>query len=181
MERFVTAISLVLGFAASAAAQSTTFVNISDARPGVGFSAANSIAYAPNVLSVGLEYGFDTSTYLYRDFRVTGVAYFRPTMSDTLAFTAVAPPGYVITGIQYTELLFQETSRSGRSFASSQLVVNGVATEQHNITGLYAASVPVSLSTSLSSAGAAAQYLQGWFTVTLAPVAIGGTQFNGKK
>lgn len=179
MRRFVTAIALVLGFAASAAAQSASFVNISEARGGQGgFSAVLTQSFTPNVLTLGLDSGFDPRLPHYRDFKASGLPYYFPSLTDTIAFVAVAPAGYVITEVRVNTLINQPISRAGRSFASQTMVVGGIATTNAILSGLHAVAVPVSVTIALASAGADVQVVGSTVTVVLAAAALPGPQFN---
>lgn len=112
-----------------------TFSNINDAVAGKFFSSAATTPdpVAGNVLRIGVESGFDSAIWKYRDFRAVNLAYYNASASDAIAFTATAPAGYVISNVRYEEALFAPTSRTGHATTSTLVTVNGVTAAGLNV------------------------------------------------
>lgn len=145
-------LSVLLALSSFTQTPTVSFSNVNDAVPGRFFSAAASVAdpVAGNVLRVGVDSGFDSGIWKYRDFRATNLAYYYPAASDTLAFTATAPAGYVIASVRYEENLTAGASRTGKATTFTQVVVNGRAATGLNVsTPDFPRTVVVSITTSL--------------------------------
>ena len=72
----------------------------------------------------------------------------------------------------YGETLVVGNSRTGRAFAVTQLVVNGVATQEKfvDFSGLGATQVPMSITTSLVAANESASVVGGRVVVQVLPL-----------
>src|SRR5947209_3945951 len=109
-----------------------TFTGINDAVPGRFFDAATSAPEPtdPNTLVIGLHTGTDPTTWKDRDFKASMLPFSYPSAADTISFTIHAPAGYYVATVTYHETLVLGDSRTGRSFASTQMVVNGIALQE---------------------------------------------------
>jgi len=170
----VTVMAALLLPAASAHAQTVTFTDINDAVPGKFFDAASSVPDAsdPNTLVIGLNTGLDGTIWKHRDFKASLLPFSYPSATDTISFVIHAPDGYYVATVTYQENLVLGNSRFGRAFAATQLVVNGVATEEHfaDLSDLGATRVPMSITTSLVAANADAKVVDGRVVVQVLPL-----------
>ena len=147
----LTVMAVLLLIAAVANAQTVTFTDINDAVPSRFFDAASSVPEStdPNTLVIGLNTGFDGTIWKYRDFKASLLAYSYPSATDTISFVIHSPEGYYVSTVTYQETLVLGNSRTGRAFAATQLVVNGIATQEKftDLTSLGATHVPMSITT----------------------------------
>jgi hypothetical protein len=174
MTKTLTVMAVVLLVAACANAQTVTFTGINDAVPEKFFDAASSAPDAadPNTLVIGFNTGFDGTIWKVRDFKASHLPFSYPSATDTISFAIHAPEGYYVATVTYEETLVVGISRTGRAFAATQMVVNGVATQEKfvDLTGLGATDVPMSITTSLVAAPAEAKVVGGRVVVQVLPL-----------
>jgi hypothetical protein len=106
-----------------------TFIDVRDAVPGKFFDAeATTIDPAdPNRLIVGFNSGTDPNTWQATEFRAATGAFNLRNVMDTLQFTVVAPEGYYVESITYTQRGAGSVLRSGGAHGSSSWIVGGKA------------------------------------------------------
>jgi hypothetical protein len=125
----VAALALALLLPTSARAQSVTFTDVRDAVPGKFFNPSPDSTRvdpaAPNTLLIGLESGFDSATFLERNFRATTDAFGNRVAADTLAFDVVAPEGYYVSSITYEQAGGGSVVRVADARGNSSWIVNG--------------------------------------------------------
>jgi len=178
LKALIVAVAWLLGAAAAFAQESTdgkpvTFTNINDAVPDRFFDAASTapdVADA-NILVIGLNSGRDPIIWKDREFKASLMPFSYASAADTISFVITAPDGYFISSVIYKESITLGNSRTGRAFATTQLVVNGVATEAKfvDLTDAAPTRVPMSITTSLVAANADAQVVAGRVIVNLEP------------
>ena len=151
-----------------------TFTAINDAVPDKFFDAASTVPDLadPNVLVIGFNSGRDPVIWKDREFKASLLAYSYQSATDTISFVITAPDGYFISGIFYKETIVLGNSRQGRGFAATQLVVNGVATDDKvvDLTAAAPTRVPMSITTSLVAANADARLVAGRVIVAVEPL-----------
>lgn len=160
----------------SAGAPAVTFSELNDAVAGRFFDAAASVVDGadPNVLVLGLDSGLDPDTLKFRDFKASLLPFSYPAAADTFSLVIHAPCGYAVARVTYDEIVVLEESRTGRAFATTQLVVNERATEAKTVdlSGQGATEVRMSIFTSLVAANANAEVSSGRVVVELAPLPV---------
>jgi hypothetical protein len=116
---------VVLSGAATAHGQTVTFDEIKDAVPGRFFDAATTVPDAanPNQLHIGLHTGLDFKTYKYTDFRASSTAFSHTTAMDTISFRIIAPEGYYIARVTYSQRGTGLVLRTGRAAGTTNWVV----------------------------------------------------------
>jgi hypothetical protein len=152
-----------------------TFNSIKDAVPNRFFDAASTRpdALNPSVLVIGLNSGLDFTIQKNREFKASLLPFSYPSATDTISFVIHAPKGSYVVGVAYDETLNLVTSRLGRAFAVTNLVVNGIPTDARfvDISAACAADVPMSITTSLVAASSDAAVTSGRVLVAALPLA----------
>jgi hypothetical protein len=119
---------LTLGTAHGATVE---FRDINDAVPGMWFDSATTVPDGDNVLSIGLDNFAVTATG-----GGTAEDKFKNAL-DTIAFTILAPDGYTITEIAYTEGgTASRTGSTAFTLATGSWTVDGVTGAFENVVGL---------------------------------------------
>jgi hypothetical protein len=118
---------MMLLVSSDAFAQAVRFTALSDAVPGKFFNAAATTADPsnPNRLIVAFNTGRDSRTWTTNDFRASTAAFSPRTAMDTLHFTVVAPVGYYVASITYSQRGSGSISRTGYAAGASNWVVGG--------------------------------------------------------
>jgi len=101
---------------------------ITDAVPERFFDAATTTQDG-NKLLIGLGTGFDAKTWTVNEFTASTAAFHHAAAMDTISFLIVAPKGYYIAKITYTQRGTHATSRTGRVAGGVHWVVDGVAAD----------------------------------------------------
>lgn len=124
-------IILALSGASTARAQAVTFTDITDAVPGRFFAAETTAPDAsdPNQLNIGLNGGLDFTTFRYRDFRASSLAFSHSSAMDTISFVVNAPEGYYIASITYTQRGSGAVLRTGRAAGTANWVVGDLSAD----------------------------------------------------
>src|SRR6185436_3696369 len=106
-----------------------------------------------------------------RDFKASLMPFSYQTATDTISFVITAPEGYFISSVLYKESIVIGSSRQGRGLAVTQLVVNGIATEEKfvDLSTSAPSQVPMSIFTSLVAANGDARVAAGLVIVNLEP------------
>jgi hypothetical protein len=128
--------------AATAHAQTASFVGLNDAVPGRFFDAARSQADAAdgNRLIIRFNTGRDPATWRDNDFRASTAAFSHLSAMDTIHFTIVAPEKHYIVSVTYRQRGSGSITRTGKASGGSMWVVGGVAAE----VGMFATNPTVS-------------------------------------
>ena len=182
---FIAAAVLVGVFTAAteAQAQVAAFKSIRDAVPGKFFDAALTAPDPtnPNRLVIGIDSGIDPTTFLANDFRASALAFSNRMAMDTIAFKVVAPTGFYIASITYSQRGTGFTSRTSIEMGNTMWVVNGKPkllksyTSDPNLdatvdlTSTKPSSVPVSISPSLFASTGSVAITSADVTVKLLP------------
>ena len=118
-----------LGYSTTAHAQNVTFTDIRDAVPLKFFNAsADSTrvrAEDPNTLEIGFESGRDPADFLDKEFRASTLAFGNRVAADSISFNVVAPAGYYVSSITYTQTGSGSVLRVADARGTSTWVVNG--------------------------------------------------------
>ncbi len=119
---------------AAASAQTTavaTFEDINDAVESRFFDAATSAAdpAKPNTLVIRFNTGYDPATWKANDFRATTSTYGYASAMDTISFRVVAPGGYYISKITYTQRGTGASSWAAKAAGASNWVVGDFASD----------------------------------------------------
>ena len=174
MTKTLTVMAVLLLVAACTNAQTVTFTGINDAVPEKFFDAASSAPDGadPNTLVIGFNTGLDGTIWKDRDFKASHLPFSYPSATDTISFVIHALEGYYVATVTYEETLVVGNSRTGRAFTATQLVVNGVATQEKfvDLSGLGATQVPMSITTSLVAAPTEARVMGGRVVVQVLPL-----------
>lgn len=155
------AAAMLLMAAGAAHAQTATFINIGDALPARCYNPATTAADPtnPNRLLVGMHAGIVSGSFgTSAECLATDSG---PSMTtDTIVFYAVAPPGYYVSRVTFSQTAATSGSRGGRGFASASWVVADDAmtaavggTSVADLTGRNLTVVPVKFTTFLAAAG----------------------------
>jgi len=170
--------AFALSLATSASAQS--FTDIRDAAPNRNFSATTSSS-SDGVLTIGLDTGYDPSTFVNNTFRASNLSYFPRSTSDTIAFVVTAPSGSHIATITYSQSGVVNSSRTAVQRSAVHWTVGGfpsVITDfgapnlsaTVDVGALNLSSVPVSITAALFVGPTGdIQITSASVTVTLAP------------
>ena len=161
---FVVGVSaLLLGQASPVQAQVVSFLAVRDAVPMKFFdSATTSPSPAnPNDLRIGFNSGFDPTTFTTNDFKASAASFSNRFASDTIAVWVIAPEGFYVSKLTYTQKGSASTQRTAVQRGSTQWVILGFPanvgdfsstpdlTSTVNLTGLFLRVVPVSVTVSL--------------------------------
>jgi hypothetical protein len=121
----VIVIAAVFTGASQAQAQAVTFKDVRDAVPSKFFDAAKSKIDPANRnhLIVGFDTGFDSVTLLSNAFSVSPLAFMNKRAMDTLSFVLVAPPGFYLGKVTYTQRGFGSTGRTDVEAGGAQWMV----------------------------------------------------------
>lgn len=155
--------AIVLGGAVVAHGQTASFLDIRDAVPARFYDATTTApdAVDPNMLRIGLNTGLDFRTFKYADFRASSAAFSHASAMDTIKFRVVAPEGYYISKITYSQRGTGSVIRTGKAAGMANWVVGHVVaelglfgtsptlSETIDLTGLNLTEVPVAISNSL--------------------------------
>lgn len=147
---------LVLGLLAAspAFAQTATFSDIDDAHAGVCYDPATTAADAlnPNILRIGVHSGFSSTSWTNIGCIASTTSFYSRLMSDTIAARVLAPAGFYISRVTFTQTGTATASRVAQVFAGAQWVVDGDALPAGlsggvaDLTGQFKTVVPVSFS-----------------------------------
>jgi hypothetical protein len=146
------------------------FVDINDAVSSRFFDADNTAPDKddPNKLVIAFHSGMDWTTWKATDFRASTAAFSHLAAMDTISFRVVAPDGFYIAKITYTQSGRGSVLRLARAAGSAHWVVGNFAahlglfgtnptlTGEADLTGLAMTSVPVSITNGLFSFAAPA-------------------------
>lgn len=160
---FFTVFMMLVVFPAAAFAQTVTFAGLSDAVPGKFFSAASSHADPNNAnrLIVAFDTGRNPSTWTTNDFRASTATFSPRSAMDTLHFDIVAPAGYYVASIRYSQRGAGSVVRIGAAYGASSWTVGGrplqlgffgtnpTLSSTANVGDMKWSVVPVSITTSL--------------------------------
>ena len=159
--------AIVVGLVAIPSAQdpvpAATFTAITDAAPNAFFDAALTQVDATdrNRLVIGFNSGIDLATFRSLDFRASTASFGRPSAMDTIKMNVIAPNGYYIATVTYTQAGTGSISGTGRAAGGTQWVVGDDAlnlkqfstdpdlTSTIDISAKVLTSVPVSITNSL--------------------------------
>lgn len=124
---FLLVFMMLVMSSAVARAQTVTFAGLTDAVPGKFFhAAATSVDPAnPNRLVVAFNTGRDLRTWTTNDFRASTAAFAPRSAMDTLQFNVVAPAGYYVATITYSQRGFGSVLRVGSALGASSWTVGG--------------------------------------------------------
>lgn len=156
--------------------ETVKFKDLNDAVPGRFFDAASSApATAPGALTIapcagvpdgnrliiGFDSGRDPKTWQAKDFRASTAAFSHTTAIDTISFRVVAPRGFYIATITYSQTGAGSMVRTGKVSGGTHWVVGKVAEDlgtfatnpnlwsTRDLIGLNRTSVRVSITSSL--------------------------------
>jgi len=123
--------AVVVSGAATANGQTVTFEEIQDAVPGRFFDAATTAPDAdnPNALHIGLNSGLDFRTFKYTDFRASSSAFSHTAAMDTISFRVVAPEGYYIAKVTYSQRGTGVVLRTGRAAGTTNWIVGKIVAD----------------------------------------------------
>ena len=141
------------------------FVDITDAVAGRFFDATTTAADAanPNTLIIRFNTGRDPATWRANDFRASSAAFSHASAMDTISFRVVPPDGHYVSKVTYKQEGSGSIARTGIVRGGSNWVVGDFAadlgtfatnpdlTESIDLTGVYLAFVPVSITTGIHS------------------------------
>jgi hypothetical protein len=156
---------MVLAATPMAQAQTATFSDVTDAVPDRFFNAATTTVDPAdwNRLIIGFNTGTDPKTFTPRDFKASGTgAGYRYAM-DTLSFEVLAPQGYYVATITYSQKGSGSVIRTGQAQGGADWMVAGFTaplgrfttnptlSQTTDLTYEYLTSVRVSISVGLSA------------------------------
>lgn len=124
----LTAIAMLTVMVSSAKAQSVSFENMSDRVPGRNYDSATSTVDASNAnkLLIGINSGYDPVTWTNTAFIASTGGFHLRTTSDTFNVNIVAPEGFSISKITYTQTIATYQSRTASFSSSLSWTVDGV-------------------------------------------------------
>jgi hypothetical protein len=139
------------------------FLDINDAVPSRFFDAEATAPHPddPNRLVIAFHSGIDWATWKRTEFRASTAAFSHTNAMDTISFRVVAPDGFYIAKITYTQAGTGSIIRTGKAAGSAQWVVGAYAaplglfgtnptlTGEADLTGLAMRSIPVSITNGL--------------------------------
>jgi hypothetical protein len=139
------------------------FLDINDAVPSRFFDADATAPHAddPNKLIIAFHSGMDWTTWKATDFRASTAAFSHMAAMDTISFRVVAPEGFYIAKITYTQGGRGSVVRLAKAAGGAHWVVGAFAahlglfgtnptlTGEADLSGLAMTSVPVSITNAL--------------------------------
>jgi hypothetical protein len=83
----------------------------------------------PNRLLIGFHTGIDPATQIQTAFAASTEAFYRSIAMDTLSFRVVAPAGFYVDKLTYTQAGSRTVARGGGAAGAGNWVVNGVGAD----------------------------------------------------
>jgi hypothetical protein len=120
-------IMLITTFATVAQAQSVSFQNITDSVPGRNYDPATSVADPanPNKLLIGIHSGYDLNSWSNLAFLASTGGFATTNTKDSLSVDIVAPPGFGISQIIYTQTIQASKTRIATYSSNISWTVDG--------------------------------------------------------